>query len=84
MDLSDFSLGVGLLIVKVALDAAEHIDALLKILQGFRILLLELVSDANVVHNPCVVGVSLPVFEQQLSRELQSLPAFGVLLLRVV
>lgn len=67
MDLPDFALSICLLIFKVSLDAVEHIDALLQIFQSFRELPLNFVSNADVVHNPCVIGVSYPVFEQQLS-----------------
>lgn len=67
MDLPDFALSICFLIFKVSLDAVEHIDALLQIFQSFRELPLNFISNADVVHNPCVIGVSYPVFEQQLS-----------------
>lgn len=66
VDLSDFSSSIGLLIFEAALDAVKHVDALLKVFQCFWEFPLEFVSNADVVHDPCVVGVSLPVFEQQV------------------
>lgn len=62
--LSYFSLGICPFIFEIAFNAVKDINGLLKILQCFWELSLEFISNANVVHNPCIICVSLPVFEQ--------------------